>query len=142
MRCAGTTPRHVRTSARGWTDHALRHTMRHMVSNERITANLRKGLVEFCVLAILNGGSTYGLSLANRLQADGLIGNESTLYPLMARLLAAGLVESEWIPSDAGRPRKYYTLTAQGSEALISFRSSWATLRDAVDRTMEEVATR
>lgn len=115
--------------------------MRYMASNERITANLRKGLVEFCVLAILNGGSTYGLSLANRLQADGLIGNESTLYPLMARLLSAGLVESEWIPSDAGRPRKYYTLTDQGREALVTFRSSWASLRDAVDRTMEEVAT-
>lgn len=118
----------------------MRYTMRYMVSNERVTANLRKGLVEFCVLAILDSGSTYGLALANRLQADGLIGNESTLYPLMARLLAAGLVESEWISSDAGRPRKYYTLTAQGREALVMFRSSWASMRDAVDRTMEEVS--
>lgn len=116
--------------------------MQYMVSAERVTTSLRKGLVEFCVLAILDSGSTYGLQMANRLQADGLIASESTLYPLMARLLAAGLVDSEWIPSDAGRPRKYYTLTEQGRDALVTFQSSWVPLRDAVDRTLEEVRSK
>lgn len=116
--------------------------MRYMVSVERVTTSLRKGLVEFCVLAILDAGSTYGLAMARRLEADGLIASESTLYPLMARLLAAGLVDSEWVASDAGRPRKYYTLTTQGSEALDVFRRSWVPLRDAVDRTLREVTPR
>lgn len=107
-----------------------------MVTSERVLTSLRKGLVEFCVLAILNEGSTYGLALARRLEADGLIASESTLYPLLARLLAAGFVASEWSESEAGRARKYYTITAAGRDALLTFEQSWLPLRDAVDRIL------
>lgn len=111
--------------------------MRCMVMTaERVLTSLRKGLVEFCVLAILKDGSTYGFEMARRLEADGLIAGESTLYPLLARLLANGLAESEWSESEAGRPRKYYTLTAEGREALDVFEQSWVPLRNAVDRTL------
>jgi PadR family transcriptional regulator PadR len=107
-----------------------------MVTTERVLTSLRKGLVEFCVLAILRDGSTYGLEMARRLESDGLIAGESTLYPLLARLLANGLAESQWSESEAGRPRKYYTLTAEGREALDIFEQSWVPLRNAVDRTL------
>ncbi len=107
-----------------------------MDTEERVLTNLRKGIVEFCVLAIIGEGSAYGLALARRLEADGLVASESTLYPLMARLRMAGLVDSEWQESDAGRPRKYYTLTDAGREALRAFQSTWEPLRDAVDRTL------
>ncbi len=119
-----------------WTHLALRHNMRRMVTSERVLTSLRKGLVEFCVLAILTEGSTYGLALAHRLQADGLIAGESTLYPLLARLLSAGLVDSKWSESEGGRARKYYTITAAGRDALVTFEESWVPLRDAVDRTL------
>lgn len=109
-----------------------------MVSDEKISSSLRKGLAEFCVLAILRGGSTYGLDMARRLERDGLIAGESTLYPLMTRLQSAGLVESAWMSSPTGRPRKYYTLSPTGTEALETFERIWPPLRDAVDRTLGE----
>lgn len=112
--------------------------MHHMGTPERVLTSLRKGLVEFCVLGILAEGSTYGLEMANRLEADGLIASESTLYPVMARLLAGGLVASQWSTSDAGRPRKYYTLTAEGRDALATFEESWIPIRNAVDRTLRK----
>ena len=110
--------------------------MRYMVTSERVLTSLRRGLVEFCALAILRDGPTYGLDMARRLEADGLIAGESTLYPLLARLLTSGLAESEWQESDAGRPRKYYTLTPAGRDALEVFENSWIPLRNAVDRTL------
>lgn len=112
------------------------YTMHCMVTTERVLTSLRKGLVEFCVLAILREGPSYGLDMARRLEADGLIAGESTLYPLLARLLTSGLAESEWSDSEAGRPRKYYTLTAEGLAALDVFERSWISLRDAVDHTL------
>ena len=115
---------------------ATRCTMRCMVTSERVLASLRRGLVEFCALAILRDGPTYGLDMARRLESDGLIAGESTLYPMLARLLASGLAESEWLESEAGRPRKYYTLTPKGHEALDVFESSWIPLRNAVDRIL------
>lgn len=107
-----------------------------MDTEERVLTNLRKGIVEFCVLAIIGEGAAYGFALARRLEADGLVASESTLYPLLARLRSAGLVESEWRESEAGRPRKYYTLTDAGSLALRAFQATWEPLRDAVDRTL------
>lgn len=104
--------------------------------DDHVAANLRKGIVEFCVLAHLEAGRAYGLDLAGRLKADGLIAGEGTLYPLLSRLKAQQLVDSSWEESEAGRARKYYTLTAEGSQLLQSFRTTWASLRDAVDRTI------
>lgn len=106
------------------------------VDEDRILTNLRKGVVEFCVLAHLRVGRAYGFDLARTLQDDGLIASEGTLYPLLTRLRSAGMVETEWVESDAGRPRKYYTLTPQGADYLTTFEQSWGTLRDTVDRTL------
>ena len=110
------------------------------MADARVMVNLRKGLVEFCVLGLLVHGPKYGLELARRLQADGLAASDSTLYPLLARLHSAGLVESEWRESDAGRPRKYYALTGDGIAALAAFVDTWAPLRDAVDVVIEEAS--
>lgn len=107
-----------------------------MVNSERVLTSLRRGLVEFCTLAILRDGPAYGLDMARRLQSDGLIAGQSTLYPMLARVLSSGLAESEWVESPSGRPRKYYTLTDEGHEALRVFEESWGPLRDAVDHTL------
>lgn len=111
-----------------------------MVSRERMTAGLRRGLVEFCVLANLAEADTYGFEMSRRLEADGLIAGESTLYPLLARMLEAGLVSSSWSSSEAGRPRKYYRITDEGRETLHAFERTWVPLRDAVDRTLRKAA--
>ncbi len=101
-----------------------------------VLSNRRKGVAEYCVLALLESRRRYGLELGERLMADGLLASAGTLYPLLARLRSAGWVEPEWIESDAGRPRKYYTLTEAGEIQLRIFRSVWTPLRDAVDRTL------
>lgn len=108
-----------------------------MVADEdRILTNLRKGVVEFCVLALLRSGRTYGFDLVRSLKEDGLIASEGTLYPLLTRLHAGGMVAAEWVESNAGRPRKYYTLTARGLAYLDTFEQAWGTIRDSVDQTL------
>lgn len=104
--------------------------------HDRIMTNLRKGVLEFCVLAHVQSGPVYGLDLARRLEADGLIASEGTLYPLLARLRSSGLVQTEWVDSGVDRPRKYYTITTDGVQCLDAFRAAWGPLRDTIDRTV------
>jgi len=76
---------------------------------------LRKGCLELAILAALWNGKLYGLEILRRLKSDSdLIVSEGTIYPLLSRLKALGLVRSEWVESDAGHPRKYYALTPAG----------------------------
>lgn len=111
-----------------------------MVSkSEKIATNLRKGVLEYCVLALVGRGESYGFDLAKRLSASGLIASEGTLYPLLARMHDAGLLSSEWRESDAGRPRRYYRITKFGREQLDAFQAVWIPVRDAVDELLEEL---
>lgn len=108
-------------------------------SEESILTNLRRGALEYCVLASLRSGESYGLDIARRLAGDGvLMGGEGTLYPLLARLRQAGLVSTSWQESSAGPPRRYYTLTADGGLALEIFARAWRPFRTAVDHTIGE----
>ncbi|WP_265522686.1 PadR family transcriptional regulator [Oerskovia flava] len=105
--------------------------------DEGILTNLRRGALEYCVLALLADGEWYGLDIARRLGADGiLLGGEGTLYPLLARLRKGGLVETQWRESATGPPRRYYALTDAGRRALDAFARTWAPFRDAVDSTL------
>jgi PadR family transcriptional regulator PadR len=107
-------------------------------SEDGILTHLRRGALEFCVLALLRGGEWYGLDIARRLSVDGvLLHGEGTLYPLLARLRRSGLVETSWRESTTGPPRRYYTLTRDGLHALDTFRATWGPFRDAVDSALE-----
>lgn len=102
-------------------------------------AQLRKGSVEHCVLALLRHGERYGFDLARSLAEDGgLIGSEGTIYPLLARLRRNGLVATTWRESVEGPPRRYYRLTEAGEAALSAFIQQWQLFRDAVDAILEE----
>src|ERR1700722_19220227 len=96
---------------------------------------LRKGCLELAILAALWDGKLYGLEILRRLEADSdLIVSEGTVYPLLSRLKVLGLVRSEWVESDAGHPRKYYTLTPAGKQrgrqmAGMGGRFSWSWTR-------------
>lgn len=106
-------------------------------SQDAILTNLRRGALEYCVLGVLAGGERYGLDIARRLSADGvLMGGEGTLYPLLSRLRKAGLVETTWQESPSGPPRRYYLLTADGERALSQFARIWRPFRDAVDHVI------
>ncbi|WP_127130080.1 PadR family transcriptional regulator [Georgenia sp. SYP-B2076] len=108
---------------------------------ESILSNLRRGALEYCVLALLRGGRRYGLDIARTLTRDGvLMSGEGTLYPLLARLRRAGLVETSWQDSTTGPPRRYYSLTSDGERALDAFARTWQPFRDAVDAALEQRA--
>ena len=101
-------------------------------------AQLRRGVLEFCVLALLRGGERYGFELVRALsEADGIVTTEGTLYPLLGRLRREGLVETTWRESPAGPPRRYYRLTPSGDSALSAFREEWTRFSAAVDDLLE-----
>lgn len=100
---------------------------------------MRKGLLEYCVMALLTARPRYGYELAQELgRVDGLLTSEGTMYPLLARLRRERLVETEWRESSGGPPRKYYRLSPAGERALLGFRKEWAALRAAVDGLLKE----
>jgi len=95
---------------------------------------LRRGSLEYCVLALLRPGERYGVELVRTLgEVDGLAVSEGTLYPLLSRLRREGLVATTWRESPSGPPRRYYALSPAGAEALRHFESEWVRFRDAVD---------
>ncbi|MDQ1292689.1 MAG: PadR family transcriptional regulator, regulatory protein PadR [Actinomycetota bacterium] len=101
---------------------------------------MRKGVLEYCVLAHLRCGPSYGLEMAAALgRHRWLFTSEGTLYPLLARLRRQGWVETTWRPSDAGPPRRYYGLTAQGEAAVAAFTEVWAPFRAEVDSVLSPV---
>lgn len=111
-----------------------------VVTDEDATlAQMRKGILEYCLLAYLKDAPSYGLSLATALARHRtLFRSEGTLYPLLARLRRQGWVETSWRESPEGPPRRYYTLTAAGAAALTSFTANWSDFRDAVDTILGE----
>jgi PadR family transcriptional regulator PadR len=100
----------------------------------RALTQLRRGVLEYCVLALLLERPRYGFDLVRELgEADGLLTSEGTIYPLLSRLRREGSVTTSWQESDAGPPRKYYALTDDGRTALTRFTQDWTRFRDAVD---------
>lgn len=99
-----------------------------------VLSQLRRGVLEYCVLALLRDGERYGFELVRTLaQVDGLVTSEGTLYPLLNRLRREQLVTTFWQESEAGPPRRYYRLTPVGQAALVDFTVEWTRFRDAVD---------
>jgi PadR family transcriptional regulator, regulatory protein PadR len=107
---------------------------------EAVLANLRRGTIEFCVLALVQEQPRYALDLARDLADAELLTSEGTLYPLLSRLRRDGLVTTSWVESPSGPPRRYYRTTSAGTRALAGFSGHWAAFRDAVDRLIKESA--
>jgi PadR family transcriptional regulator PadR len=101
---------------------------------ENTKAQMRKGVLEFCILSILSNDDAYVSDIINRLKDAHLIVVEGTLYPLLNRLKNAGLLNYRWEESTSGPPRKYYGLTEQGTLALMELSASWTSLVNAVSQ--------
>jgi PadR family transcriptional regulator, regulatory protein PadR len=96
-------------------------------NSEKWEVQLRKGSLELAILAALWGGRLYGLEILRDLEnKSDLIVVEGTVYPLLNRLRSLGLVESEWVESDSGHPRKYYRLTLAGRQRALEMTRIWA----------------
>jgi PadR family transcriptional regulator PadR len=99
---------------------------------EAVQVQLKKGVLELCVLALLSRGDAYGYEIASRL-AKGIGMGEGTVYPLMRRMQADGLVETYLQESTSGPPRKYYKLTSAGHASFATQKSEWSTFSQAVN---------
>ncbi len=100
-------------------------------------SQLRRGVIEHCVLALLSDEPLYGFDLVRRLsEVDGLVTSEGTIYPLLSRLRRDGWVTTTWAESESGPPRRYYALTAEGKHALSGFTEEWVRFRDSVDQLL------
>jgi PadR family transcriptional regulator, regulatory protein PadR len=92
---------------------------------ENTQVQMRKGVLEFCILSIIARGEVYASDMLAELTGARIMVVEGTLYPLLTRLRKAGLVDYKWIESAFGPPRKYYTLTPLGERFLQGLRQTW-----------------
>ena len=92
---------------------------------ENTQVQMRKGILEYCILHIISRGEVYASDLLLELTSAKIMVVEGTLYPLLTRLRKAGLVDYKWVESSSGPPRKYYTITKDGQQFLDTLTSTW-----------------
>ncbi|HLU90506.1 MAG TPA: PadR family transcriptional regulator [Cyclobacteriaceae bacterium] len=95
---------------------------------------LRKGILEFCILHIISRNEVYTSDMIDELKEAKLIAVEGTLYPLLSRLKLASLVFYQWVETESGPPRKYYSITPAGTDRLGELNKNWAGLLKAVNQ--------
>lgn len=109
-----------------------------MINSENTKAQMRKGVLELCILSILSKGDAYPTEIIERLKDTKLVIVEGTLYPLLTRLKNTGLLAYRWEESNSGPPRKYYKLTEIGEQYLKELQVSWNELVHAVEKTINK----
>lgn len=111
------------------------HQIESMSNLENTQQQMRKGVLEFCILGIISQGEVYPSDIINKLKDAKLIVVEGTLYPLLTRLKNQGLLAYNWKESLSGPPRKYYSLTPVGEEFFNALNQTWNELAQAVNIT-------
>src|SRR3954469_1872981 len=105
---------------------------------ENTKAQMRKGVLEFCILSILSDGEHYPTEIIERMKGAKLLVVEGTLYPLLTRLKNDGLLTYRWEESTSGPPRKYFTLSEEGKNFLKELTESWKELTQSVQNIIEQ----
>ena len=109
-----------------------------MATSDGRRTQLLRGVLDLCLLSVIEDEPAYGYEMTRRLRSRGLsIVGEGSIYPLLARLERTGLVESYRAPSNGGPPRKYYRVSQAGRRALAAGVAEWRSARDAVDAVLE-----
>ena len=104
------------------------------MSQENTQAQMRKGILEFCILSILNNKEAYPSEILEQLKNAKMIVVEGTLYPLLTRLKNMEILTYRWEESTAGPPRKYYAITDSGKTMLSALETTWNELQNAVEQ--------
>ena len=107
------------------------------MNNDNIKSQMRKGMLEFCILLVLRRGAAYSSDLIRCLKEAHLIVMEGTLYPLLSRMRKDGLLEYTWQESTSGPPRKYYSLSEEGENALLILKEAWNDISRTVSQLSE-----
>src|SRR6266536_4524263 len=111
-----------------------------MASAERRSSQLLRGVLDLCLLAVVEEAPAYGYEMTKRLRARGLsIVGEGSIYPLLGRLERDGLVEPHRSACDGGPPRKYYSTSREGRRVLAAGVTEWRAARDAIDAVLAPV---
>jgi PadR family transcriptional regulator PadR len=100
-------------------------------------SQMRKGVLEFCILSIIQKGEVYPSDIVEQMKAANLHILEGTLYPLLTRLKNAGLLNYRWVESVSGPPRKYFVLTEQGNQAFEILLKTWSDMTGAVNQLIQ-----
>lgn len=100
---------------------------------ENLKSQMRKGMLEYCVLLLLKHGDAYASEIISRMKDAHLIVMEGTLYPLLTRLKNDGLLAYRWQESTSGPPRKYYSLTPLGEEFSEQLDAAWAEISHSIN---------
>lgn len=106
---------------------------------ENTKAQMRKGILEFCILSIIAEEEIYPSDIIGKMKKAKLIVVEGTLYPLLTRLKNAGLLKYRWVESNAGPPRKYYQLTPEGEKFVKELKKNWEELVASVKQTTKNI---
>ncbi len=109
---------------------------------ENTKAQMRKGVLEFCILSVLKDGEAYTSDILETLKDAKMLVVEGTIYPLLTRLKNEGLLSYRWEESTSGPPRKYYDLTETGRQFLTELNNTWAELQQAVNKVTSEKNTK
>ena len=101
---------------------------------ENIKSQMRKGVLEYCILSIINRQEVYTSDILEALRQANLLVVEGTLYPLLSRLKNNGLLKYRWQESTDGPPRKYFTLTDEGVQLLEALNQEWGIISKAINK--------
>ena len=113
-----------------------------MANGDGRNSQLLRGVLDLCLLAVIEEEPAYGYEMTKRLRASGLaIVGEGSIYPLLGRLEREGLVETHRAASNGGPPRKYYRASGAGRRALVDGVTEWRAARDAIDAVLAPVTT-
>ncbi|MBL0146051.1 MAG: PadR family transcriptional regulator [Chitinophagaceae bacterium] len=99
---------------------------------ENTASQMRKGVLEFCILSVIKQGEAYPSDIIDKMKAANLNIFEGTLYPLLTRLKNAELLTYRWVESNSGPPRKYFSLTEKGAAFYQELEATWLELANAV----------
>ena len=108
---------------------------------DNMKAQMRKGVLDMCILSLLSNEAMYTSDIIDRLKDSQLVVVEGTLYPLLTRLKNAGFLEYYWMESNSGPPRKYFKITTTGMAFLQDLKESWMQINEAVNLTTQNPVT-
>lgn len=103
------------------------------INNDNIQSQMKKGLLEYCILSIIKRGEAYPSDIVTELKEAGMQILEGTLYPLLTRLKNAGYLDYRWVESNSGPPRKYFTMTDSGKAFYKQLNITWNEISTAVE---------
>lgn len=103
-----------------------------------IKSQMRKGLLEYCILTIISRGEAYASDILDTLREANLLVVEGTVYPLLTRMKNEGMLTYRWQESTGGPPRKYYALTSKGEELIRQLDAEWKAINDSINQVINK----